>query len=166
MQLNTAHSTHSLLMNPLLTISRNMSPKRLMEVPQRGPSTLAGQKNRFVGIFLFPSHYPSPPPIFLGQGRALAEQRSRSALSAPLLTGSARPYLLLHVRIAERHGDGGNTDGGSSGDSGGGGGRPKETRPVPSVAASGIRSGSGHGRRGHRGPRPPRLRTNRNARIV
>lgn len=171
-------------MNPLLIIiCRKMSPKRFKEVPRWGPSTPDRGKIAFFfprqgenqeGDFsfqgrIFPLHRSS---LSRGScpGRAAAPERSVPERSA---SGAPGPYLLLHVGIAERHGGGGgggDTDGGgdsggdTDGDSGGGGGggsrRPEETRPVPSVAASGIRSGSCHRRGGvsarpaHRANRP------------
>lgn len=117
-----------------------MAPKRFKEVPRRDPSTPAGGKTALSGDSSFQAR------ISLSQGRAWAERPPRALSAGPRSPrpsgGSARPYLLLHVGIAERHGGGGGS--GGDNDSGGGGRRPEETRPVPSVAASRIRSGSCH----------------------
>lgn len=122
-----------------------MAPKRFKEVPHRDPSTPAGGKTALSGDSSFQARiFPSADLPFPGEAPAERPPRALSAgpRSPRPCGGSARPYLLLHVGIAERHGGGG--DSGGDNDSGGGGRRPEETRPVPSVAASRIRSGSCH----------------------
>ncbi|XP_039917944.1 uncharacterized protein LOC120751725 [Hirundo rustica] len=165
MQLNPADSTQPAHEPSPYNLPQHVT-KMLQGSSPWGPSTPAGEKIALPGDSSFQGSILALRRCSFRRGAARQSsspgpQRFTAGPGAvsPVRHGPSRaplgPYLLLHVGIAERHGGGGDSDGDSDGDSGGDSGsrRPQETRPVPSVAASGIRSGSCH-RRGGAGTRP------------